>query len=204
MIQKIIDGIIKAIRTKYDRSYRIYTESIEQGLIEPCFSVLCLNPSGEREISDRFKRFYPFMITYFPSSDEPVAECNEVCEVLLDVLNDIDTNVDVLHGTDLSGKVVDGNLQFSVQYNIFVRKVDEMAAEGMDGLAVDTAAVIQKGWFNVANKTETVLFTKEQFLKSKTYGQHRDLLSAVLNDKMTYSKEQVDKIIKNFYGKAGT
>ena len=142
MIQKIIDGIIKAIRTKYDRSYRIYTESIEQGLIEPCFSVLCLNPSGEREISERFKRFYPFMITYFPSSDEPVAECNEVCEVLLDVLNDIDTNVGVLHGTDLSGKVVDGNLQFSVQYNIFVRKVDEMAAEGMDGFAVDTAAVI--------------------------------------------------------------
>lgn len=142
MIQSVIDGIINAIRTEYDKSYRIYTESIEQGLIEPCFSVLCLNPSGEREISDRFKRFYPFMITYFPSTDEPVAECNEVCEVLLDVLNDIDTNIGLLHGSELSGKVIDGNLQFSVQYQMFVRKVDESAAEGMDGLTVDTTAVI--------------------------------------------------------------
>lgn len=55
----------------------------------------------------------------------------------------------------------------------------------------------------MSSKTETALFTKEQFLKSKTYRQHRDLLSAVLNDKKTYSKEQVNKIIKNFYGKEG-
>lgn len=142
MIKSIIDGIIKAIRTEYDKSYRIYTESIEQGLIEPCFSILCLNPSGEREVSDRFKRFYPFMITYFPSSNEPVAECNEVCEVLLDVLNDIDTNVGLLHGSEMSGKVVDGNLQFSVQYQMFVTKDDKTTAEGMDGLTVDTTAVI--------------------------------------------------------------
>lgn len=55
----------------------------------------------------------------------------------------------------------------------------------------------------MSNKAETVLFTKEQFLKSKTYRQYRDLLSGVLDDKKTYSKEQVDKIIKNFYGKEG-
>ena len=49
--------------------------------------------------------------------------------------------------------------------------------------------------------TETV-FTKEQFLKSKTYRQYKDLLGAVLENK-TYSKEQVNGIIDKFYGKVG-
>lgn len=50
--------------------------------------------------------------------------------------------------------------------------------------------------------TETVpVFTKEQFLKSKTFSQYKDLLNAVLDDKKTYSKEQVNKIINKFYGK---
>ena len=53
------------------------------------------------------------------------------------------------------------------------------------------------------NKTTETLFTKEQFLKSNTYRQHRDLLNAVLDDKKTYTKEQVNNIINKFNGKAG-
>ena len=48
---------------------------------------------------------------------------------------------------------------------------------------------------NTENKTEYE-FTKEQFLKSKTYGKHRDLLTVLLDDNKTYSKEQVDNIIR--------
>lgn len=55
--------------------------------------------------------------------------------------------------------------------------------------------------------TETVskasVFTKAQFLKSNTYRQHKDLLNAVLDDRKTYSKEQVNNIINNFKGKVG-
>lgn len=141
MIQSVINGIITAIRTEYDKSYRIYTESVEQGLIEPCFSILCLNPSGNREVGDRFKRFFPFMITYFPSSDEPIAECNAVCETLLGLLNDINTDIGIVHASGIpSGEVIDGNLQFSIQYDLFAmlqrEKVDEM-----DELTVGTRTV---------------------------------------------------------------
>ena len=54
-------------------------------------------------------------------------------------------------------------------------------------------------------KTETTetKFTKEQFLKSNTYRQHKDLLNAVLDSKKTYTKEQVNNIINKFNGKAG-
>lgn len=141
MIQHIIDGIISKIRIKYDKSFRIYTESVEQGLIEPCFSSLSLNPSGEREIGNRYKRYFPCLITYFPSTDEPIAECNAVCEELLGLLNDIDTTIGTIHATNMSGEVIDGNLQFSIQYEVFallqVEKVDDF-----EDLSITTERVV--------------------------------------------------------------
>lgn len=51
---------------------------------------------------------------------------------------------------------------------------------------------------------ETVpTFTREQLLKSKTFSKYKDLLDATLIDGKTYTKEQVNNIIKKFYGKVG-
>lgn len=142
MIQEVIDGIINAIRTSFDETFRIYTESIEQGLIEPCFSILSLNPSGERELGNRYKRFFPFMITYFPSSDEPIAECNAVCEELLGLLADIQTGIGLLHATELSGRVVDENLQFSVQYNVSALLQKEQG-DLLEEMTVNTSTMVE-------------------------------------------------------------
>ena len=142
MIQEVIDGIINAIRTSFDETFRIYTESIEQGLIKPCFSILSLNPSGEREIGNRYKRFFPFMITYFPSSKEPIAECNAVCEELLGLLPDIQTAIGLLHAVVLSGEIVDGNLQFSVQYNVSALLQTEQV-DLLEEMAVNTTAKVE-------------------------------------------------------------
>ena len=81
------------------------------------------------------------MITYFPSSDEPIAECNAVCEVLLGLLNDIETEIGVVHATGTpSGEVIDGNLQFNIQYDVFAMLQREKV-EDMDELTVDTTAM---------------------------------------------------------------
>lgn len=37
MINKIIDGISISLNAEFGDDYKIYTESIEQGLKEPCF-----------------------------------------------------------------------------------------------------------------------------------------------------------------------
>ena len=142
MIQEVIDGIIRGIRASFDETFRIYTESIEQGLIEPCFSILSLNPSGERELGNRYKRFFPFMITYFPSSEEPIAECNAVCEELFGLLADIQTDIGVLHATELSGRIVDENLQFSVQYNVNALLQSE-PVEMQEKLIINSSFVVE-------------------------------------------------------------
>ena len=52
-------------------------------------------------------------------------------------------------------------------------------------------------------KETASVFSKEQFLLSTKYRQYKDLLNAVLDDNKTYSKEEVNKIINNYYGKVG-
>lgn len=120
MIQNIIDGIIAAIRTEYDKSFRIYTESIEQGLEEPCFSILCLNGSDKKNAGVRHNRTYSFIVRYFPSSDEPIAECLAVMESLYDLLCIIDVGTSRLRGTGMDGTIADGVLQFEVTYAAFL------------------------------------------------------------------------------------
>lgn len=51
----------------------------------------------------------------------------------------------------------------------------------------------------MAKKEKEFAFTKEQILNSNTFREYRDLLSVVLKDDKTYSKEQVNKEIKKFY-----
>lgn len=120
MIQAIIDGIIAAIRTEYDKAYRIYTESVEQGLREPCFSILCINPASEQGAVGRYNRTHQMMIQYFPESAEPRAECMAVCECLYDVLDTIRMNGDLVHASRMNGSIAEGVLQFEVSYGVFI------------------------------------------------------------------------------------
>lgn len=137
MIQKIVDGIIAAIRTEYDKSFRIYTESVEQGLKEPCFSVFCLKSSDEQKAGSRHNKTYPFNITYFPVSiDEPRMECLKVMESLYEVLSIIEVTSDKLRGTNMSGEVVDGVLQFQVTYAFFLLKTK--TETNMEEVAIKT------------------------------------------------------------------
>ena len=122
MINKIIDGISIAINSKFGSQYDIYTESVEQGLTEPCFSILCLNPTINQVLGKRYFRRNQFCVHYFPSSDEKRSECHTVMEGLIDALEMINVDGDQCRGTGMHGEVVDNVLSFFVNYDMFVYK----------------------------------------------------------------------------------
>lgn len=134
MMQKIIDGICTAIRTEYDKSFRIYTEPVTQGLKEPCFSILLLNGSNEKGACTRHNRTHSFIIRYFPTSkEEPVTECSEVMENLYHILSIINNGTEKVRGTDMSGTVVDSVLQFQVTYKTsLLEQKDEISMEELE------------------------------------------------------------------------
>ena len=122
MINKIIDGISVAIHSEFGDPYEIYTESVEQGLNEPCFSILCLNPTVEQFLGKRYFRTNQFCVHYFPSSNEKQSECHNVMERLVSTLEIINVDGDQCRGTEIHSEIVDGVLSFFVNYDMFVYK----------------------------------------------------------------------------------
>ncbi len=131
MINSIIDAISMALNAEFGDSYDIHMEEIEQGLKEPCFFILCLNPTSRRFLKGRYFRVSQFCIQYFPETREKRRECYRVAERLLSCLEYIALEGDAVMGTRMHYEVVDGVLHFFVDYDMFVdRKPGEIPVMG--------------------------------------------------------------------------
>lgn len=136
MIQEMITGIAGQLRTVYpEESYQIYSEAVEQNLTRPCFFILPLVTEQVKQIGPRYRREQSFQVQYFPlSSDGAYQEMDQVADRLFQLLEYITVSGDLLRGSGMRYEKVDGVLQFSVQYNFYLRVVEE--EDAMDGLSV--------------------------------------------------------------------
>lgn len=134
MINKIIDGISSAIYAAFGDGYEIYTESVEQGLTEPCFSIRCINPTIELFLGKRYFRGNQFCIHFFPASDDKNAECYATAEKLFEALELITVDDDLCRGTEVNYEISDDVLHFFVNYDMFVHRVtgDEALMEDLE------------------------------------------------------------------------
>lgn len=122
MINKIIDGISIALHAEFGDNYKIYTESVEQDLKEPCFSIVPLNPANTQSLGNRYFRENLFCVHYFPESNEKVAECMDVFERLCDCLEIITVDGCLTRGIKMHGGIENDVLNFFVNYDFFVIK----------------------------------------------------------------------------------
>lgn len=133
MINSIIDAIRTSLNTAFGEGYEIYTEGIEQGLKEPCFSVYCTNFTRKLYYGIVDKRYFmqnTFCIQYFPATDEVDAECADVSERLLDCLEYVIVQGDLTRGTKMHGELVGGIFSFFVDYDMHVYKIKEKIKMG--------------------------------------------------------------------------
>lgn len=129
MINEIVNGICLALNSEFGDEYEIYTETLKQGLKEPCFSIVCINPTQEQFLGKRYYKANCFCIHYFPSSADTNAEINTVREKLFNALEYITVDGDLIRGTNMTAETDDlGVLNFIVNYNLFVKKVQETTA----------------------------------------------------------------------------
>ncbi len=124
MINSIIESIGVSLNAEFGDEYIIYTESIEQGLSEPCFFLFCINPTSRVFLKNRYFRENQFCIQYFPADkDRAKEECNAVAERLFLCLEYITVTGDLVRGTKMKYEIIDGVLNFFVNYDLFVYKV---------------------------------------------------------------------------------
>jgi hypothetical protein len=131
------NDILKGITRELDREfgYPVYTDDVEQGLDVPCFLVTDLTSTDEHIVMNRHKRSYHFMIQYFPESQDYRTECADAADRLFECLEYITAAGYPTRGSDMSGNVTDGVLNFEATYEMQVfriRRTDEEPMENMD------------------------------------------------------------------------
>lgn len=134
-IQKVTDAILEALFQEFGSDYELYTESVEQGLTEPCFLVRCLNPTKNLDLGRRYKRTNQFSVQYFPATSRVFEECSAVAEKLFECLKDVVVHEKPVHGTELNGQIIDGILTFTVNYDGFV--LEEYMETNMESLKTE-------------------------------------------------------------------
>lgn len=132
MINAIIEAVSVSLNKEFGDGYEIYMEEIEQGLKEPCFFIFCLNPTYNLSLGKRYFRTNPFCIQYFPAGKKKQRECNGVAERMYECLEYIKTAGDSkpIRGTKMKHEVVDGILNFFVNYDCFVYKMEQQTEMG--------------------------------------------------------------------------
>lgn len=125
MINKIIDGISTKLDQVFGEDYTIYSEKVNQGLVEPCFFITFLNAEQTKRLGHRYFRRHFFNIHYMPSGPDKNLEMNTVSEILLEELEFIDVDGDLVQGTNINFEPVNGSLHFFVSYNVHALKVTD-------------------------------------------------------------------------------
>ena len=139
MINSIIEAISISLNEEFGDGYETHMEEIKQGLKEPCFFITCLNPTTELFLGKRYFRTNQFCIQYFPETNEKQRECNGVAERMLQCLEYITIYGEdkPIRGTKMKYEVVDGVLNFFVNYDCFIRKTEQQTP--MENLQASTS-----------------------------------------------------------------
>lgn len=138
MYNEIVDALTGKLAELFPEC-PVHTDTVEQGLEEPCFIVNMLEPSEERVMGQRYFRKTGFCVQYLPGKAAQVSrELNRVAEILMEGLEYI-TQEDgkLLRGSGRSFRTVEGMLLFNVSYNMYVLREREKA-ETMGHLSIMT------------------------------------------------------------------
>ena len=188
MINSIVEAISCSLNEEFGDDYEIHNEEIKQGLKEPCFFIACLNPNNNLFLGKRYERTNQFCIQYFPQSAKKQRECADVAERMHDCLEYITTDGDTkpIRGSKMNHQVVDGVLNFFVNYDFFTVKTEDQTP--METMTASTAK---------SEQTEP-MFSKEQILASARFANRRDLVDALLDEDKSYTIETVDNLVEKY------
>ena len=123
MINTLKDGIISALVAAFP-NVPVFDEPVEQGIVEPSFSVRCVEP---QQRLFRGKRYYQedlFEVVYFPPADNRYQSSNATVQTLFNCLEVITlSDKTTIRGRDMKSYTAeDFTVVFTVRYSDFLYK----------------------------------------------------------------------------------
>ncbi len=125
MINTIKDGIVAALVAEFP-GVPVFDEAVEQGIVEPSFSVRCVEP---QQRLFRGKRYYQedlFEVVYFPPEDDRYQSSNNTVQRLFICLEVITlSDKTTIRGREMKSRTTeDFTVVFTVRYSDFIYKVE--------------------------------------------------------------------------------
>ena len=123
MINSVKDGIISALVAEFP-NVPVFDEPTEQGIVEPSFSVRCVEPSQRLFRGERYYQEDLFEVVYFPPADDRYHSSNATVQRLFDCLEVIElSDKTTIRGRDMkSNTTEDFTVVFTVRYSDFLYK----------------------------------------------------------------------------------
>lgn len=127
MTNAITEAVGAALKKEFGDDYSICMEETEPGAEKSCFSISCVKLAGEPLPGNRHLQTNRFRIRYVPADGGNWQECGDAAERMRQCLEYITLcGADrPVRGTKMSGEVTDGILNFFVNYDCIVRRVEE-------------------------------------------------------------------------------
>ena len=125
MINSVKDGIVSALVAEFP-NVPVYDEPVEQGIVEPSFSVRCVEPSQRLFRGERYYQDNLFEVVYFPPADDRYNSSNATVQRLFDCLEVIElSDKTTIRGKDMkSNTTEDFTVVFTVIYSDFLYKTE--------------------------------------------------------------------------------
>ena len=131
----IVEAIRLALKGIFGEGYPIYVENSEQEFQKPCFFVTQISASSQEYLQGCRKEERVYAIRYL--TQDAVAfrlECIEIGDKLLEQLETVSTDKGNLRCTQKSYEIGDGELNFSMNCNRIISRMEEKAK--MTGMTI--------------------------------------------------------------------
>lgn len=130
MINDVKDGIVAALVAAFP-GVPVFDEPVEQGIVEPSFSVRCVNPNRNLYRGKRYFESDLFEVVYFPPVTDRYQNSNETVDKLFDCLEILTLpDESTIRGRDMKSHTnEDFTVIFTVKYSDFMYKADETPEE---------------------------------------------------------------------------
>ena len=117
MVNSFLNAVTKQLGTTFGNSNRYYVEDVEQGMVEPCFTIDILLPLQRSKSAVLYERTMPLVIHWFSGSNTTnKKDCYEMAERTIECLEYLPFNNTLIRGEDISWKMVDDVLEISITY----------------------------------------------------------------------------------------
>lgn len=137
MLNDIVNGITVRLHELFgDTGCEIYTDDMEQDIAEKCFFVNALEISQANALGPRKYRGHSFNLTYISKAGK--SDLNDVRDKLLQGMELIALkDGSLMRGFGMRGEIVDGVLQFFVEYNVYILAARGDGSEKMGEIRID-------------------------------------------------------------------